>query len=144
MPGDHRDYSGTALWKKLGIAEGSRVHVVSPPDGFEQTLAATAPLPDGVTFLRRAGRDLDVAVLFVTRRADLDRRFTGLAGAIAPAGGIWVAWPKKATKVPTDLDFDAVQSTGLAAGLVDNKSASIDDVFQALRFVRRREDREPA
>jgi hypothetical protein len=144
MPGDHRDYSGTPLWRKLGIAAGSRVHVAGAPAGFDRTLKAIAPLPAGVTLLGRPGRDLDVVVLFATRRDDLARRFPRLAGAIGAAGGIWVAWPKKASKVATDLDFDTVQATGLGAGLVDNKSCSIDDVFQALRFVRRLADREPA
>ncbi|MGE5227165.1 MAG: DUF3052 domain-containing protein [Planctomycetaceae bacterium] len=144
MPGEHRDHSGTPLWRKLGIAEGSRVHVAGAPAGFERTLTALGPLPAGVTLLARPGRDLDVVVVFATRRDDLARRFPRLAAAIGRAGGIWVAWPKKASKVATDLDFDAVQATGLAAGLVDNKSCSVDDVFQALRFVRRRADREPA
>jgi hypothetical protein len=137
----HRNYSGTPLWKKLGIAEAARVRVLGAPPAFGDALAAIAPLPDGVTFLTRAGRDLDVAVLFVTRSADLRRRFPPLVASIGPAGRLWVAWPKKAANVPTDLDFDVVQSTGLAAGLVDNKTAAITDVFQGLQFVRRRADR---
>ena len=100
-----------------------------------------APLPDGVTFLARTGRDLDVIVAFVLRVSQLRRRFEPLARAIAPAGRLWIAWPKKAARVETDLDFAAVQSTGLAAGLVDNKSAAITEVYQGLQFVRRREDR---
>jgi hypothetical protein len=82
-----------------------------------------------------------VVVLFVTRAADLARRFPPLVGSIASAGRLWVAWPKKAAGVPSDVDFDLVQSTGLAAGLVDNKSASITDSFQGLQFVWRRADR---
>ena len=82
----------------------------------------------------------EVLVFFTTRRAELDRRFAALKATLAPADGLWIAWPKKAAKLDTDLDFDAVQSTGLAHGLVDNKSASIDDTWQALRFVYRRED----
>jgi hypothetical protein len=144
MSGEHRDHSGTPLWRKLGIAEGSRVHVAGAPAGFDRTLTALAPLPAGVTLLGRPGRDLDVVVMFATRRDDLARRFARLAAATGSAGGIWVAWPKKASKVATDLDFEAVQTTGLGAGLVDNKSCSIDDVFQALRFVRRLSDRDPA
>jgi hypothetical protein len=94
-----------------------------------------------VRFLVGAGVDLDVVVLFVTRSAELARRFAPLVDSIAPAGRLWVAWPKKRAKTGTDLDFDLVQRTGLAAGLVDNKSAAITDVFQGLQFVRRRVDR---
>ena len=135
------DYSGTPLWKKLGIAEGSRVRVLDAPDGFDAALTTIAPLPDGVTFLARTGRDLDVIVAFFLRVSLLRRRFDPLARAIAPAGRLWIAWPKKAAGVETDLDFSAVQSTGLAAGLVDNKSAAITEVYQGLQFVRRRKDR---
>jgi hypothetical protein len=84
---------------------------------------------------------VEVLVLFTTSRAELERRFAALKRMLGPADGLWVAWPKKAAKLDTDLDFDAVQSVGLAHGLVDNKSASIDVTWQALRFVYRREDR---
>jgi hypothetical protein len=80
-------------------------------------------------------------VLFVTDLPDLRRRFGALARALAPTGRLWIAWPKKASKVPTDLTFGAVQGVGLEAGLVDNKSAAIDDVFQGLQFVYRLRDR---
>jgi hypothetical protein len=83
----------------------------------------------------------EVVVLFTTSRAELDRRFATLKEALAPADRLWVAWPKKAAKIETDLDFDAVQRVGLAAGLVDNKSAAIDDTWQAVQFVYRVEDR---
>src|SRR6187431_1027094 len=83
------DYSGTPLWKKLGIAEGSRVRVLDAPDGFDAALTTIAPLPDGVTFLARTGRDLDVIVAFVLRVSQLRRRFVPLARAIAPAGRLW-------------------------------------------------------
>ena len=83
----------------------------------------------------------EVLVLFTTSRAELERRFEALKRTLAPADGLWVAWPKKAAKLETDLDFGTVQQAGLEAGLVDNKSASIDDAWQAVRFVFRREDR---
>ena len=84
---------------------------------------------------------VEVLVLFTTRRAELERRFAPLQATLAPADGLWVAWPKKAAKLDTDLDFATVQRIGLGHGLVDNKSASIDDTWQALRFVYRRVDR---
>ena len=83
----------------------------------------------------------EVLVLFTTRRDELERRFAALKATLAPADGLWVAWPKKPSKLDTDLDFDTVQRIGLAHGLVDNKSAAIDERWQALRFVYRLRDR---
>ena len=82
-----------------------------------------------------------VVVYFTTTRESLERRFEGLKATLDPADGLWVAWPKKASRLETDLDFETVQSVGLAAGLVDNKSCAIDERWQALRFVYRLEDR---
>jgi len=83
----------------------------------------------------------EILVLFTTRRSELEARLPALKATLGPADGLWVALPKKAAKLDTDLDFDAVQSAGLAAGLVDNKSCSIDSTWQALRFVYRVADR---
>jgi hypothetical protein len=138
---DHVDYSGTPLWKKLGIREGARIRVLDAPSALDTELRAIAPLPDGVSFLSRTGRDLDVILAFVTRASTLRRRIEPLARAIAPAGRLWIAWPKRAARTDTDVDFDLVQRAGLETGLVDNKSASITEVFQGLQFVRRRVDR---
>ena len=82
-----------------------------------------------------------VVVFFTTSRADLAKRFAKLKRTLDPADGLWVAWPKKASKIETDLDFDAVQQIGLDAGLVDNKSAALDGDWQAVRFVYRLQDR---
>jgi hypothetical protein len=82
-----------------------------------------------------------LVVFFTTSRADLERRFTRLRDTLDPADGLWIAWPKRSAKIETDLDFDAVQRVGLAAGLVDNKSCAIDERWQAVRFVRRVRDR---
>ena len=136
-----KDYSATPLWRKLGIATGARVHLADPPDGFDEALEALAPVPDGVTFLSRLAKDLDVIVVGATRRTDLERRFPTLVASLASAGRLWVAWPKKAAAVQTDVDFAAVHELGLAAGLVDNKSASITEDFQGLQFVVRLADR---
>jgi len=83
----------------------------------------------------------EVVVLFTTSRTELQRRFEALKRTLAPADGLWIAWPKKAAKIETDLDFATVQRVGLEAGLVDNKSAAVDGEWQAVRFVYRREDR---
>jgi hypothetical protein len=82
-----------------------------------------------------------VVVFFTTSRDDLAGRFGALKETLGPAEGLWIAWPKKAAKIDTDLDFDTVQRIGLDAGLVDNKSAAIDDRWQALRFVYRLQNR---
>jgi len=82
-----------------------------------------------------------VLVFFTTSREELERRFGALRATLAGPDGLWVAWPKKAAKMDTDLDFDTVQRIGLEAGLVDNKSAAVDERWQALRFVIRVEDR---
>ena len=135
-PTGHRDYSSTPLAKKLGIREGSRVLVVAPPDGF-----SIGPVPTGTEMVRTGRARLDVALLFVRTLADLRRRFPALQRALDPAGRLWVAWPKRASGLRTDLSFDAVHGLGLAAGLVDNKSASIDEAYQGLQFVYRLKDR---
>jgi hypothetical protein len=82
-----------------------------------------------------------VTVLFTTSRDELERRFPELKRTLEPADGLWVAWPKKASEIETDLTFEAVQEIGLASGLVDNKSCAVDEDWQALRFVYRRADR---
>ena len=131
-------YSGTPLPKKLGIKEGAKVALVSAPEGFEAELE---PLPDGVRLSRRLSDGLDVILLFVTRREDLERRFDSVARRLNPDGGFWVAWPKKSSKVPSDLDEGTVMKIGLAKGMVDNKVCAVTDVWSGLRFVVRLVDR---
>ena len=126
-----RDYSATPLPKKLDITDASRVALVGAPKGFGATVGVE----------RNARGTADVIVLFTAERAELTRRFRALAARLESAGGLWIAWPKKSAKVPTDLSFEEVQRIGLEAGLVDNKSCAIDETWQALRFVIRREDR---
>ena len=84
---------------------------------------------------------IEVLVFFTTSCSELERRFAALKRTLAPADGLWIAWPKKSSKLETDLDFATVQKIGLDAGLVDNKGAAIDEDWQALRFVYRRTDR---
>ena len=135
-PSTHTDHSATPLPKKLGVREGSHVLVLGAPEGF-----SLGPLPSGVELRRRARGPLDVVVFFTTRLSALERRFGALAETLEPAGRLWVVWPKKASGLDTDLTFGTVQRIGLEAGLVDNKSASIDGVFQGVQFVRRLADR---
>jgi hypothetical protein len=131
-------YSGTPLARKLGIRAEAVVGLLDAPAGFEDLLA---PLPGGVRLRRQARGPLDVIVLFATELAVLRRRFDAAEAALDADGGLWVAWPKRAAKVATDLDFDRVQRLGLERGLVDNKSCAIDEVWSGLRFVVRLDDR---
>ena len=132
-------YSGTPLARKLGIKAGAGVALVGAPEGFESTLSG---LPDGVRIRRRlGGAPLDVIVAFFSRRSLLERRLPGLGAALDPAGGLWIAWPKRASGVETDVTDDVVRELGLAAGLVDNKVCAIDQVWSGLRFVYRLRDR---
>ena len=99
-------------------------------------------LPDGVRVRRRlGGGPLDVIVAFFSRRCELERRLPALRAALDPAGGLWIAWPKRASGVATDLTEDVVRELGLAAGLVDNKVCAIDQVWSGLRLVYRLRDR---
>lgn len=131
-------YSGTPLSRKLGIREGARVALVRAPDGFEETLD---PLPEGVRVRTQARGAQDVVVFFATRRAELERRFNGLAQSIAPNGGLWIVWPKRTSNVATDLRESEVRNVGLAHGLVDNKVCAVDECWSGLRFVFRVKDR---
>lgn len=133
-------YSGTPLAKKLGIKEGQRVGIVEAPADFERTLGA---LPDDVTLGRGLGRGaaLDVIVRFVKSRAELARGFPPAVARLATSGGLWIAWPKKASGVATDMTEDAVREVALPAGLVDNKVCAIDETWSGLRCVWRLENR---
>jgi hypothetical protein len=133
-----KDYSATMLWKKLGIKEGSRVATVGAPAHFRSLLGR---LPDGVNLGSRLTKDHDVIVAFETRGASLGKRFPAWARAIKPAGGLWIAYPKGSSELETDLTFQTVQTIGLRAGLVDNKSCAVDTDWSAVRFVYRLKDR---
>ena len=117
--------------QKLGIKEGTRVAVVAAPNGFADSLE----LPNGVALRHDARGRLDVIVFFVTRRAELVRRFPALKRSLEPDGGLWIAWPKKTSGVATDLSENPIREIGLENLLVDNKVAAIDDTWSGLRFV---------
>ncbi|MFZ0040912.1 MAG: DUF3052 domain-containing protein, partial [Solirubrobacteraceae bacterium] len=131
-------YSGTPLPRKLGIKPGARVALVGAPENFERSLGN---LPDGVELRRRADGRFDVIVAFFVERSALERRLPGLADALEQDGGLWLAWPKRASGVATDLGDGVVRAAGLAAGLVDNKVCAIDATWSGLRFVVRLADR---
>ena len=131
-------YSGTPLPRKLGIREGTRLLLVAAPDDFTTTLGE---LLQAVEIAGEGDGDVDVAVLFVRDAASLQAQFAALAALLQPAGGLWVAWPKRGSGVDTDLGEGLVREIGLAAGLVDNKVCAIDSTWSGLRFVWRVRDR---
>jgi hypothetical protein len=133
-------YSGTPLPQKLGIKPGQCVALIDAPTGFDRTLG-TLPVDVTVQADLRGREPFDVIVLFTSSAAKLRKRFTAVARRLTPAGGLWIAWPKRASGVPTDLTEDVIRAIGLEAGLVDNKVCAVDDTWSGLRFVIRIKDR---
>jgi hypothetical protein len=131
-------YSGTPLPRKLGIREGSRLLLLGAPEGFATTLGE---LPLGVELVEPGATAVDVAILFAIDAATVEGRFSELAASLQPAGGLWIAWPKRSSGVASGLDENRVREIGLAAGLVDNKVCAIDTTWSGLRFVWRLRDR---
>ena len=127
-------YSGTPLAKKLGIGPGARLAVLGAPDGF--TIEA---LPDDVVPRPSLRGVSDVILTFHTSRAELARRLPALQRALHVDGGLWVAWPKRASGVPTDVTEDVVREVALPTGLVDVKVCAIDDTWSGLRLCWRKE-----
>ena len=130
-------YSGTPLSLKLGIRPDHEVAVLDAPPGFTEQLGLTAPA--GIRDTLGDGPRLDVIVFFTAWRAELEDQLGGLRAHLAPAGGLWIAWPKRAAKVPTDMSDHVVREIALPTGLVDNKVCAIDQVWTGLRLVIRRE-----
>jgi len=125
-----RDYSHVPLWQKLGAKQGSRIIVLHRP----VSVVALGELPASAS---RGRADLDVIITFMTDAAKVSDEFARLIPKLADRGGLWMAWPKKASLIPNSLDSTRVQHAGLSCGLVDNKVCRIDDDWQAVRFVRR-------
>ena len=130
-------YSGTPLAKKLGIKEGFNLLFVNAPHGFDKELE----LPADVTINSRARQPLDLVLLFVTTKGELDRAFSKYSAKLRPAGMLWICWPKKSSGVPSDLSDNVVRELGLAKGMVDVKVCAVDEVWSGLKFVFRLKDR---
>lgn len=131
-------YSGTPLLRKLGLAPGMRCVIIDAPVDYWGLVDAD---PRRMIVLEDGAADIDFVHLFVRERAGLRERLTSLRGRIAQDGMIWVSWPKRASKVATDLTEDVVRGAGLAAGLVDVKVCALDEVWSGLKLVIRRADR---
>lgn len=131
-------YSGTPLAKKLGIAEHAHVAVLNGPPAFEETLGE---LPEDASLLGALPRSgqVEVIVFFVRSRAELAKGYLRAAKRLTDAGGLWIAWPKKASGIKTDMTEDVVRELCLPSGLVDNKVCAIDETWSGLRLVWRKE-----
>jgi len=131
-------YSARSLADKLGITSGAPLVVVGAPRGYRRILE---PLPPRTRIGSRVARGAPWIQLFVTRQAELARRFPVLARALAPAGMLWISWPKASSGVATDLTENVVRAIGLAERLVDVKVCAVDETWSGLKFVRRLKDR---
>jgi hypothetical protein len=129
-------YSGTPLSNKLGLRPGSCVLAIAAPDEY---LSLLEPLPQGVVFVRGPGPRLDIAHVFVRERKELARHLASLRKKLKPDAAIWVSWPKKASKVPTDVTEDVVRTVALPLGLVDIKVCAVTEVWSGLKLVVRKE-----
>src|SRR5688500_16805963 len=119
-------YSGKPLIAKLGIKEGFRVAVVSSPVPYEQLVG---PLPPGAAVVANAATEIDLVHLFVTKREDLDRELRRWRTRIAQAAAVWVSWPKRSSKVATDITEDVIREVALPMGFVDIKVCAVDDTW---------------
>jgi hypothetical protein len=129
-------YSGTPLAKKLGIAEGSRVVLENPPKNYSELLA---PLPAGVKFEARLSENTDLVHVFAESREGLGITLKRLRTSIRPDAAIWVSWPKKASKVQTDITEDRIRELALPLGLVDIKVCAVSEIWSGLKLVIRKE-----
>jgi hypothetical protein len=131
-------YSGTPLVQKLGLKPGLAAAVLHPPPGYRGVLGR---VPPGLELRRAARGPLDFIQFFTKRRRELATRLPALKRALAPAGALWISWPKQASGVATDLTEDVIRAVALAHGLVDVKVCAVDDTWSGLKLVRRLRDR---
>jgi hypothetical protein len=125
-------YSGTPLWKKLGLREGMTVLTVQAPRNYRKLLPG---LPNGIVFTTKAKPPVEFVHLFVQSVADLAAQLPVLRNELAPDGVIWVSWPKKTSGVKTDMTEDAIRTVALPIGLVDIKVCAVDPVWSGLKLV---------
>lgn len=131
-------YSGTPLAKKLGIKDGSKIFLSNAPKDY---LKLVAPLPDGVKVVPQITNDTDMVHIFSTKKIQLTEVLRASLAKLKQDGIIWVSWPKKSSKVPTDITEDTVREVALPLGLVDIKVCAVDDVWSGLKLVIRKENR---
>jgi bifunctional DNA-binding transcriptional regulator/antitoxin component of YhaV-PrlF toxin-antitoxin module len=135
---DMAGYSGTPLFKKLGIKPGDRLYVKNPPDNY---LLLIQPIPHAVKILHRLSNNMDIIHFFSKSKSELVSNIPTLMNKIKQDGMIWVSWPKKASKVATDITEDTIREITLPLGLVDIKVCAVDDIWSGLKLVIRKENR---
>jgi hypothetical protein len=128
-------YSGTPLAAKLGIKAGFSVLVVNEPANYRELLA---PLPEPVTFAKKLKNSVDLIHLFTKSTSELDTKLSAWRHAIKPDATIWISWPKKASKVATDITEDVIREVALPMGLVDVKVCAVDETWSGLKLVIRK------
>jgi hypothetical protein len=136
--GTSSGYSGTPLAKKLGFAARQTIALIGEPEHFRDLVE---PVPEDITYRASLRGKPDIAIGFFTSKTAFRRRLPAMGRAIFPDGAIWIAWPKRASGMPTDMTEDIVRELALPTGLVDNKVCAIDDTWSGLRLVHRVERR---
>lgn len=131
-------YSGTPLVKKLGIKSHFRLYLKNPPSNYGDLIS---PLPEGVTILKRLTQHIDMIHFFTRSRGELTVEIENYMNRIRQDGMIWISWPKKASKVPTDVTEDVIREVVLPLGLVDVKVCAVDEIWSGLKLVIRRKKR---
>jgi len=129
-------YSSTPLASKLGIKEGAEIYLAGAPDGY---LKLIEPLPEGVKFATRLSKKTDLVQLFTSRKTELARALKSFRAKIKPTAVVWVSWPKKSSRVPTDITEDTVRELALPLGFVDIKVCAVTEVWSGLKLVVRKE-----
>jgi hypothetical protein len=133
-------YSGTPLAKKLGIKDGGKLYLANAPKDY---MRLVAPLPEGVTVAPRVNQDTDIVHVFCLKKARLVKSLRAARRKLRDDAAIWVSWPKKSSKVPTDITEDTIREIALPLGLVDIKVCAVDDTWSGLKLVVRKENRKP-
>jgi hypothetical protein len=129
-------YSGTPLSKKLGYKAGQRVCAPGAPSNYRRLLT---PLPDGINFQARVNKSTNLVHLFTASKAELAKRLEAWLKVLGPDAVIWVSWPKKVSKVQTDITEDTIRAVALPMGLVDIKVCAVDETWSGLKLVLRKE-----
>jgi hypothetical protein len=129
-------YSGTPLAKKLGIGTGHRVWLAHAPANYQRLVA---PLPGGAAFVPKPSNTTDLAHVFTSKRRELEKTLRALRSALNPDAAIWVSWPKRTSRVPTDITEDVIRDVALPMGFVDIKVCAVDETWSGLKLVVRKE-----
>jgi hypothetical protein len=129
-------YSGTPLGTKLGIKANAEIYLVNAPDGY---LKLVEPLPEGVKIAPRLSNNTDLIQIFTSHRAELSKALRSYRDKTKPSAVVWVSWPKKSSKVPTDITEDTIREVALPLGFVDIKVCAVTEIWSGLKLVVRKE-----